>query len=114
MNPAGIDALTVPSLVAAIDAALVRQQVIAANIAHAGTPGRRPLQVTFEQALSSAGPALQPVIRPAGGSSAVDGAVRLDAEAVAMTRNALHHQALLRALDRHLALMSLAVADGRR
>ena len=117
MNAVGIEALTVPSLLAALDAAQLRQQVIATNVANAGEPGRRPLRVTFEQTLTATSSdrraSLQPTIRPAT-SNSLDGLVRLDEELVAMARNATHHQALLRVLDQHLGVLALAIAEGRR
>ena len=117
MNAIGIEALTVPSLLAALDAAQLRQQVIATNVARAGEPGRQPLRVTFEQALASTSAghraSLQPTILPAA-SSALDGLVRLDEELVAMARNATHQQALLRVLDQHLGVIALAIGEGRR
>ena len=113
----GIDPLTVPSLLAAIDAALVRQQVIASNVANAGVASRPALRVSFAQSFSAAqgrpASTLDAVIRPAP-SSSLDMAARVDAELVSMARNSMHHQALLRVLDRHLAVMGLAVSDGRR
>lgn len=117
MNAVGLEALTVPSLLAALDAAQLRQQVIATNVANAGEPGRKPLRVTFEQALATTSsghpPSLEPTIRPAR-SNSLDGLVRLDEEIVAMARNAMHHQALLRVLDQHLGVLALAIGEGRR
>lgn len=63
----------------ALDAAALRQKVIADNVANAETPGFRPHEVAFEEFLNQAtgGDATLPVVstegglslRPAGGSS---------------------------------------------
>jgi flagellar basal-body rod protein FlgB len=117
MNTPGIEALTLPALSTAMDAALVRQQVIANNLANANTQGFRPQQVRFDVAFDAAatgqgaplGVQLQPQV-----SLSVDGAVRLDSEVAAMAQNGAHYQALLKALNRHLSVLSSAVSDGKR
>lgn len=111
----------------ALDATVLRHQVIAHNIANASTPGYQPLQVDFESqlawarrawregdpteiaqaALASARPAVVP--DPAGAAG-----VMLDVETMRLSQNSLHHQALLKALDKRGALYALAVGDGRR
>jgi flagellar basal-body rod protein FlgB len=40
--------------------------------------------------------------------------VQLDAEMSELARNAVEYQALVQGLSRHLGLMALAAADGRR
>lgn len=113
----GIEALTLPALSTAMDAAMIRQQVIANNIANASTPGFQAQRVSFELAFDAAA-AGQPVpvtahLEPQV-SLSVDGAVRLDAEVAAMAQNGAHYQTLLKALNRHLSVLASAVSDGKR
>lgn len=117
MNTSSIEALTLPALSTAMDAAVIRQQVIANNIANANTEGFRPQRVSFAMALDAAGAAegsqvsarLEPQV-----SLTSDGAVRLDSEVAAMAQNGAHYQALLKALNRHLSVLASAVSDGKR
>lgn len=116
MSTPGIEALTLPALTTAMDAALIRQQVIANNIANVNTQGFRPQQVRFDVAFDAAaaeGTPLSVQLQPQVGLS-VDGAVRLDSEVAAMAQNGAHYQALLKALNRHLSVLSSAVSDGKR
>ena len=117
MSTPGIEALTLPALSTAMDAALIRQQVIANNIANANTPGFQAQRVSFDVALDAAaadgspelGVQLQPQV-----SLSVDGAVRLDSEVAAMAQNGAHYQTLMKALNRHLSVLASAVNDGKR
>ncbi|QHI99169.1 flagellar basal body protein [Xylophilus rhododendri] len=128
MNEA-IASLDTRLAVLALDAAELRQQAIAANIANAGTPGYRPLAVSFEDQLGNGlqagrdtgaadlagiAPRLVPAL-PAG-IAGLAGAVpvQLDREAAALAQNAVHYQALVKALSHHYALLSTAVGDGRK
>lgn len=124
MSPQGIEALTVPTLSLALDAAVMRQQVIAHNIANAHTAGYIPQRVSFEAALDTAAAdagrsdsagalSLEPRFEAVAGPS-VDGAVRLDGEMAAMSQNSAHYQALLKALNRHLSVLASAVSEGKR
>lgn len=117
MNPSNIEAVTLPALSTALDAAVIRQQVIANNIANANTEGFRAQRVSFNMALDAAGSAagsnltarLEPKV-----SLSADGAVRLDSEMAAMAQNGAHYQALLKAMNRHLSVLASAVSDGKR
>ena len=117
MNTPSIEALTLPALSTAMDAALIRQQVIANNIANANTQGFAAQRVSFDVALDAAaghagaslGVQLQPQV-----SLSADGAVRLDSEVAAMAQNGAHYQTLLKALNRHLSVLASAVNDGKR
>ena len=111
----------------ALDAASLRHQAIANNIANANTPGYTPLKVNFEEQLTAA--------RRASGSSAhpaqLDGVkafieedrtaagigatnVMLDMEAAKLAQNVLHYQALLKGLNQHISLISMAINEGKR
>lgn len=109
----------------AIDAATMRQQAIAQNIANASTPGYQRVSVSFEQRLagmaahapSGAAPSLadlsnyRPTLEYANGPA---NGVQLDQELAEMSETVLHHQALLKALNKHLELIGLAIGEGKR
>jgi len=117
MNTPGIESLTLPVLSAALDAAVMRHQVIANNIANANTAGFSAQRVSFDVAFDEANAAqgggvaarLQPQV-----ALSVDGAVRLDSEMAAMAQNGTQYQALLKAVNRHLSLLATAVSEGKR
>jgi flagellar basal-body rod protein FlgB len=102
----------------ALDAASLRQQAIAANIANAGDPAYQRRGVSFEARLrvAAAGSALANVSSAALQPRLVNdnSAAALDQDMAAMAGNTLHFQALLKALNAELELMGLAANDGRR
>lgn len=97
----------------ALDGLALRQQVIARNLAHRDTPGHVALQVDFEQAL-----------RGAQGADRGDGVVRirkagpgeggLNRQVALLGDTVLRYQALLKGVNRQLAMLQLAISDGRR
>ena len=119
-----IDPVTLTLASRALDAASQRHAVHANNIANAHAEGFAPGRVNFEAhlaqvrdtldsgaTLSSADVAELPIsveFLPAGTP------VEVENEVAALARNTLHYQALLKAVDRQLSLVSLAVSDGRR
>ena len=123
-----IDALTTATLALALDAASLRQQAIAANIANHGAAGFVPQKLDFAQQMESVRRSLnmngkvdasalaivqlklQPVLDAAGQPAKV----HLDAEMADMAHNAVHYQALARALNRHFSILSSAASDGKR
>ncbi len=120
-----IDSNTVGLLSLALDAAGMRQQAIAQNIANANTPGYQRIGVSFEaridelrqavargQAPSLA--ALAPYRPQLEAAGAPGEAVALDMEMAALSENTLHHQALLKALNKHFALIGSAINEGKR
>jgi flagellar basal-body rod protein FlgB len=126
--PTSIEAITTAALSAALETAGRRQAAVAANIANASTPGYVPLQLSFDDHLAEARAVLrdkgaldlaavetlraeaQPVFDAAGQPATL----QLDAQMSELARNAAEYQALLQGLSRHLGLMALAAADGRR
>ncbi len=127
----GIEAITQASLSLALDAATLRHQAIANNIANAGTEGFVPQRLGFSSqmqearrqldegrridsaqlaAISEAGFKLEPVATGNG----LPARVQLDSEVAQMAQNAVHYQALLKGLSRHMAILSTAVSDGKR
>ncbi len=126
----GIEAITTQALGLALDAASLRQQVIAANIANAETPGYQPLAVNFEAQLGDAKRALD----SEGGldAAALDSVkprleisdetspagltpgVSLDLEVAHLSQNAVRYETLLKGLSKHFAMLSTAIGDGQR
>jgi len=125
----GIEAITTAALGLALDAASLRQQAAAANIANAGAEGYAPVRVSFEAQLGDARAALQghgrldaaslagvrPALEPAPPDArGLPAKVMLDVEVAGMAQNAVHYQALVRALSKHFAVLSAAVSDGKK
>jgi flagellar basal-body rod protein FlgB len=124
----GVESITTAALSLALDAASLRQQAFAANIANAGTEGYAPLRVSFEAELEEARGLLrdrglldaaalsgvEPVLERGPAPAAVAPGVLLDVEVSGMAQNAVHYQALLEALSRHYAVLSAAVNDGKK
>lgn len=118
----------------ALDAALLRHEVIANNIANVNTPGYSAKRLSFEEHLAGFSSALQ----QAGNSlnnellstriealkaALNDGntlvvpqneTVELDREMVRLTENNLRYQALLQAGGKRGELLSMAIREGRR
>ena len=124
----GIEAVTRSALAMALDAASLRQQVIASNIANANAVGYVPLRVSFEDQLVEARRSIEqsgrvdafalgqvrPRVEVAVDDFGVPGQVQLDVEAAEMARNAVQYQALVKGLSRHFAILSMAAGDGRK
>jgi len=116
MNISGIDGATWGALSQALDAAVIRQQVFANNIANANTAGFVPQRVSFSSIVDMENRAVgasSVQLVPQFGLSA-DGAVHLDSEVAAMAQNGAHYQALLRLLNRQFSVMTSAVSEGKR
>ncbi len=118
----------------ALDAALLRHEVIANNIANVNTPGYSAKRLSFEEHLAGFSSALQ----QAGNSlnnellstriealkaALNDGntlvvpqneTVELDREMVRLTENNLRYQALLQAGGKRGEFLSMAIREGRR
>ena len=120
---------TIRAVALALDAANLRHQAIASNIANADTAGYRPLRVSFEQHLDALRAALQGsrpldqslletarprIERETASSVSGSSAVALDEQVGKLTENAVHYQALLRALNKQFSILSAAINDGKR
>lgn len=124
----GMEAITVAAIGLALDAASLRQQAIATNIANANTPGYAPLAVSFEDQLEDARRALrthgrldaaalagvQPALQHAPGLNGLPARMLLDVEAANLAQNSVQFQALLKGLNRHYQILSSAVSDGKK
>ena len=120
-----IDSNTVGLLSLALDAATMRQQAIAHNLANANTPGFQRIGVSFESRVGELQQAIRQGQTPslaslAGYRPAFEAAgaagdpVAIDMEMAAMSENTLHHQALLKVLNKHFALIGSAINEGKR
>lgn len=123
-----IEAVTTAALSLALQAAARRQEAIAANIANAGSVGAVPSDVAFDdqleqarlelRATGSATPAslaeARPELQPLLDAQGQPAEIRLDTETARLAGNALHYQALVQGLSRHLGLLALAASEGRR
>lgn len=126
--PLPIEALTTSALSAALDAASRRHAAIAANLANASTEGYVPVRLSFGEELQEARAllreqgsldrasldALRGTVEPLLDAAGQPGRVQLDLEMTELARNAVQFQALTQGLSRHLGMLALAVADGRR
>lgn len=124
--PTNIEAITTAALSAALDIASRRHAAVAANIANANTAGYAPVRVSFDAQLAEARETMREGGRLDAGSveslraepELVEDTgvqpVQLDAEMVELARNAVQFQALTQGLSRHLGLLALAAADGRK
>lgn len=126
----GIEGITNAALSLALDAATMRQEAIAANIANADVSNYQPMAVDFESQLQGARAALDEgrglssadlsgvtprfavdtTLQPAGMAPKVT----LDLQMAALARNGVQYQVLTTALNKQFALMSLAINDGKK
>lgn len=127
----GIGGVTSALVGVALDAALLRHEVIANNIANVDTPGFQAKRLSFEEHLRGYVSRTAPdqhaallhdkidwvkhamhdsdsLVRSTGES------VELDREMVSLTENTLRYQALLRAAGKNGEIMKMAVREGRR
>jgi flagellar basal-body rod protein FlgB len=126
--PSPIEAITTAALSAALDAATRQHGVIAGNIANSTSNGYTPMRLSFDEQLAAArttwrergrlDEAALDVIRelretvPEAG--ALGASVQLDVEMSELARNAVHFQALTQGVARHLSILALAAADGKK
>lgn len=123
----GLEAITTAALGLALDAASLRQQAIAANIANHTTEGYVPQKLNFEAqmadarrllegngrldsfALAGVHPRLEPMLDAQGQPVKV----QLDEQVADMAQNAVRYQVLARGLNRHFAILFSAMSDGK-
>lgn len=124
-----IESVTVNLVKLALDAANMRHQAIANNIANANSSGYTPLTVNFDAQLENLRTSLQSQhridpeslqgIKPfveeeqslIGDSTAK---VMLDMEVAKLSQNVVHYQALLRGLSKSMSIVSVAINEGKR
>lgn len=115
-----MDAVSAALTLKALDGLSMRAAATAHNIANAGSPGFRPVQVSFEDALAAAANrsassvrAVAPAVEPQPVAAGAPADVRLDLELAAASTTAARYSALVEVLNRQLQIDGLAVAGGR-
>jgi flagellar basal-body rod protein FlgB len=101
----------------ALDAAALRHQAIAHNIANLDSQGYVPLDVSFEAQLEAVRRGQAPGIAPAIVQRPVAAGPRpqdADLEVAALAENTVHYQALLKALGVQLSILGDAIGAGGR
>jgi flagellar basal-body rod protein FlgB len=122
--------VTTALLLKALDAATLRHQAIASNLANANSVNYRPLRVNFEEQLGFARAALsgsgasgltaadvagiKPTLEQAAAPRAGSAAVMLDMEMVKLSQNTLQYQALLKGLNGRGSLIAAAINEGKK
>jgi flagellar basal-body rod protein FlgB len=108
--------ITSTLIVKALDGLTARSVATAENIANAGSPGFRPLRVSFEQALAAAAPrgaaavrAVQPRIEGAQAGEPL----RVDLELATASSTALRYAALTELLSRQMHIEAIAITGGQ-
>lgn len=119
----GPEAITSVALGWALDAASLRHQLIAANIANANTAGYVPMQASFEMQLDTirqqagridVSNAVEMKVEPRLDASGLPAKIQLDMEMANLTQNAVQYQALVKGLSKHYAILLSAVSDGKK
>lgn len=122
------EAVTVDMVRLALDAASMRHLAIANNITNVNTAGYAPASVNFEQQMDAVraslkqGDAVQPsmlsgirpVIERGEPLAGTDRTALLDTEIANLAQNTVQYQALLKALSKHMSILSSAIAEGKR
>ena len=122
------EAVTVEMVRLALDAASLRHQAIANNIANVNTAGYAPASVNFEQQMDVVRAALhqgdevqpgmlagiRPVIERSAPLADADRTALLDTEVAAMAQNTVQYEALLKALGKHMSILGSAISEGKR
>lgn len=124
----GADKVTKDLIKLALDATSMRHNAIASNLANIHSTDYVPLRVNFEaqlhalqQAVRDNAPltpealaAVRPFVEQDGDLPPGSAASMIDREMLKLSQNTVHYQALLKALAKRGAIMSLAVNEGRK
>ena len=122
------EAITVDMVRLALDAASLRHQAIANNIANVNTPGYAPASVNFEHQMNVVRAALnqgddiqpgmlngiRPLIERAAPVGDADRTALLDTEVANLAQNTVQYEALLKALGKHMSILGSAISEGKR
>jgi len=122
------DRVTSALVLMALNAATLRHQATANNLANVHSENYRAQRVNFEEQLSALrhavatqspiAPAALAQVQPFIETDVARGtgglAARMDMELVTLSQNAVHYQTLLKALDKWGGILTLAVNEGRR
>ncbi|OOG44445.1 flagellar basal body protein [Polaromonas sp. A23] len=107
----------------ALDAATMRHETIAANIANINTEGYTPLKVGFEEYLDRADiaradwslsrNAVTPVVEPDLSTASISPQVALSTEIVKLNANTIQYQVLVKAMSRAASVLQIAISEGK-
>lgn len=114
-----------------LDAASLRHMAIASNVANVNSQNYKPIRVNFEEqleqlkgvlldrsddeSLSTRLSAIQPRLeQDSSMGMSADYKVSLDMEMVKLAQNVVHYQSLLKGLANKMAVIKLAINEGRR
>ncbi len=110
-----MDSVTAILMMKALDGLSARTKVTAENIANAGTPGYRPMRVSFEQALADAASigtgalrGVEPELHRAAAGTP-DAELRVDLELANASATSGRYTALVELLDRQMRIDALAI-----
>lgn len=108
--------LSTTIILKALDCLSMRAEVAARNIANAGTPGYRPLRVTFENALIDAASHGKSAVQAVEArimrdtSAAANSGTRIDLELATQSSTAMRYAALIEILNRRMQGEASAVS----
>ena len=114
-----MESITAAMLMKALDGLQARSVATASNIANAGTPGYRPVTVSFERALAAASAQGSDAVRAVKPSiehdqdPALGEDMRLDLELATASSTAARYAALITLLDKQMQIGRLAVTGNR-
>ena len=118
------EAITSAVMKLALDGAALRHQALASNIANAQTPGYAPLKVSFEGELGRARERLAAGENPSAvladalpqmtAEQPGAGALPLDMQVAELAQNVVQYQALLKGWSKRMAILSVAINEGKR
>ncbi len=94
---------TINLITLALDASIMRQTAIAANVANINTKGYQTMKVDFENQLVDSNENIKPVYEY------TDAPTSLDEQIASSIKNATQYRALIKGLNHKLAIMKLAV-----
>lgn len=100
----------------ALDAAALRHQAIAHNLANLNSENYVPMGVSFDAQLAAArrDQASRPQLEQQSWRGTGPRPQDVDLEMVRLSENTIHYQALLKALGKQLSILNIAMTEGKR
>jgi flagellar basal-body rod protein FlgB len=98
----------------ALDAAALRHQAIAHNLANLNSENYVPLRVSFDAQLAAAGRAVKPQLVQQLDQGAGPRPQDVDMEMVDLAQNTIHYQALMRGIGKQYAMLRDVISEGKR
>ncbi len=98
----------------AVDAAALRHQAIAHNLANLNSEGYVPLGVKFDAQLAAAGRQAKPELVQELDRGVGPRPEDVDIEMVKLSQNTIHYQALMRAIGKQYAILRDVINEGKR